>query len=55
MHTMMLQLCRGYIPFMTNYEYTCEDCGTECINKKAASKCVSMHVAIDVISAIDAP
>ena len=31
-------LLRGYIPFMTNYEYTCSDCGVEAISKKAASR-----------------
>lgn len=33
-----LFFCSGYIPYMTNYEYCCVNCGTESINKRPASK-----------------
>lgn len=36
--TVFFFLFRGYIPYMTNYEYCCMNCGTESINKKPASK-----------------
>ena len=29
---------------MTNYEYTCSNCGTEAISKKAASKSVKIII-----------
>ena len=32
------------MPYMTNYEYTCADCGQESLNKKAASVCLQSLV-----------
>ena len=31
------------MPYMTNYEYTCRDCGQESLIKKAASEFDSME------------
>ena len=36
----LIHFLSGYIPYMTNYEYTCVNCGGEAIAKKAASRSV---------------
>lgn len=41
--TIILPPHRCFVPYMTNYEYTCQDCGTESIGKKAASWLGPMH------------